>query len=127
MARGLLYPLISKKSKIRIAALEAMGSVLECGIWKHNAFVFEILTGFRDPNSIPIKAFYEPMHNVNYLASLITDSNANVREMFIQSVSDWLTRLADRWDHHARLTPYILSGLFDDNQDIRSAAMETID
>ena len=76
MARALLFPLISKKSRIKIAALEAMGSVLGCGIWKHNAFVFEILTGFRDPNSIPIKAFYEPMHNINYLATLIIDPKA---------------------------------------------------
>ena len=58
MTRALLYPLISKNSKIKIAALEAISSVLECGVWKKNAFVFEILTGFRDPNSVPIKAFY---------------------------------------------------------------------
>ena len=73
LARALLYPLISKKSKIRIAALDALSSVLLCGVWKHNAFVFEILTGFRDPNSIPIKAFYEPLHNINYFATLIID------------------------------------------------------
>ena len=66
--------MISKKSKVKIVAIEAIGSVLKCGIWKHNAFVFEILTGFRDPNSVPIKAFYEPIHNINYLATLIIDS-----------------------------------------------------
>jgi len=58
MGRAVLFPLISKKSTIRIAALDALNSVLLCGIWKHNAFVFEFLTGFRDPNSVPIKAFY---------------------------------------------------------------------
>jgi hypothetical protein len=54
MARGILLPLISKKSQIRIAALEALGQILYCGIWKHNAFIFEILVGFRDPNSVAI-------------------------------------------------------------------------
>ena len=73
LARSLLFPLISKKSRVKIAALEALGSVLECGIWKHNAVVLEILTGFRDPNSVPIKAFYEPMTNINYLATFIID------------------------------------------------------
>ena len=73
LARALLFPLISKKSRVRVAALEALGSVLECGIWKHNATVLEILTGFRDPNSVPIKAFYEPIHNINYLATFIID------------------------------------------------------
>ena len=73
LARALLLPLISKKSKVRIAALDALGAVLYCGVWKYNAFVFENLVGFRDPNSVPIKDFYEPSHNINYLATLITD------------------------------------------------------
>jgi hypothetical protein len=47
--------------------------------------------------------------------------------MFIGSVGDWLTRLADRWDHHARLVPYILSGLFDSSSDIQESALETIE
>jgi len=58
---------------VRIAALEALGQVLYCGVWKYNAIIFEILIGFRDPNSVPIKDFYEPSHNINYFATLITD------------------------------------------------------
>ncbi len=73
LARGILLPLISKKSHVRIAAMEALGAILYCGIWKYNAFVFEILIGFRDPNSVPIKAFYEPMNNINYFATLSED------------------------------------------------------
>lgn len=69
MGRALLHPLVSKKSPIRIAALESLSSVLLCGVWKNNAFVFEVLTGFKDPNSVPIKAFYEPMHHINYLVN----------------------------------------------------------
>lgn len=73
LGRAILLPLISKKSKVRIAALEALTSILHCGIWKYNAFVFENLIGFRDPNSVPIKAFYEPLHNINYFATLTED------------------------------------------------------
>ena len=57
MARAILLPLVNPKSKIRIAALTAMTSVLYCGIWKHNAFIMEILIGFRDPNSVLLKEF----------------------------------------------------------------------
>lgn len=76
------------------------------------------MTGFRDPNSVPVKAFYEAWNLVNYLATLITDPKTSVREMFIRCVGDWLTILPDRWDHHARLVPYLLSGLFDESEDI---------
>lgn len=54
----MLLPLISKKSKIRITGLEALTAIFWCGLWKYNAFVFENLIGFRDPNSVPIKDFY---------------------------------------------------------------------
>jgi hypothetical protein len=42
--------------------------------------------------------------------------------MFISCVGDWLTRLEDRWDHHSRLMPYIVSGLFDECDDIKEIA-----
>ena len=73
LARGLLLPLVSKKSKIRIAALDALTAVLYCGVWKYNAFIMEILVGFKDPNYVPIKAFYEYTSNINYFATLIND------------------------------------------------------
>ena len=127
MARGLLLPIISKKSKIRMAALDALTSVMKCGIWKYNAFVFEILIGFRDPNSVPIKDFYEPSHNINYLASFITDPNTAVREHFIRTCGEWAIKLADRYDHHARVVPYLLSGLFDEFEPIRDLSFEIIE
>lgn len=65
ICKALLLPIISKKSKIRIAALEALNAALECGLWKFNAFVFEDLIGFRDPNSVPIKDFYNVSNIVN--------------------------------------------------------------
>ncbi|EGR31275.1 protein kinase domain protein [Ichthyophthirius multifiliis] len=127
LARGLLLPLISKKSKVRIAALEALGSVLQCGIWKYNANVFEILVGFRDPNTVAIKDFYESAHNINYLATFITDPKVQVRDMFLRCVGDWVSRLADRYDHMPRLIPYLTSGLFDEYEEIRATCFEVLE
>ena len=31
----------------------------------------------------------------------------------MEHLAYWTTVLEDRYDHHTRLTPYILSGLFD--------------
>lgn len=35
--------------------------------------------------------------------------------------------LVDRYDHHPRLVPYILSGLFDEHPDIRKLALEILE
>lgn len=97
LARSLLLPLVSKKSKVKIAAIEALGQVLQCGVYKYNANIMEILIGFRDPNSVPIKDFYEASNKINYFAFLINDPKTNVREMFIRSIGDWIINLEDRF------------------------------
>lgn len=97
LARSLLLPLVSKKSKVKIAAIEALGQVFQCGVYKYNANIMEILIGFRDPNSVPIRDFYEASNKINYFAFLITDPKANVREMFIRSLGDWVVNLEDRY------------------------------
>ena len=105
MGRALLSALVNHKSKVRIAALSALTSVLYCGIWKHNAFIMEILIGFRDPNTVAIKDFFEYSTKLNYLAILINDNNPNVREAFLKAIGDWVSKLADKYDHHTRLVP----------------------
>lgn len=120
MGRALLLPLVSKKSKIRCAALHALTAVLWCGMWKFNAFIFENLIGFRDPNTVPIKDFYEPSSNINYLATFVNDSNVKVRLEFIREIKIWCCVLDDKYDHHGRLVPYILSSLFDKDESVRN-------
>ena len=99
LARSLLLPLVAKKSKVKIAAIEAIGQVLQCGVYKYNANIMEIMIGFRDPNSVPIKDFYEASNKINYFAFLINDPKASVREMFIRSIGDWIINLEDRFIH----------------------------
>ncbi len=70
----------------------------------------EVLVGFRDPNVVPINAFFEYTTNINYFAILIKDSKITVREFFIRCLGDWLISLPDRYDHEPRLAPYLISG-----------------
>lgn len=119
LSRALLLPLTSKKSSIKMAAIQALQDLLYCGSWKYTVEVFDVLVGFKDPNYVAIKEFYEPSHNFNYFATLITSGNASVREAFIQFIGDLLTSLPDKVDVESRLLPYFLSGLFDDFSEIR--------
>jgi hypothetical protein len=127
IARAILLPLVSKKSKVRIAALEAMGQVLYCGCFKYNANIMEVLIGFRDPNVVPIRDFFEYSTRINYLAILIKDTKTAVREALIRYLGDWLIMLPDRYDHETRLVPYLLSGLFDPDEEIRKSVVEIIE
>lgn len=124
LGRALLLPLCAKKSPVKIAALEALREVLYCGTWKYSVMVMEMLTGYRDPNSVAIKEFYEPSHNYNYLALFVSHESITVREAFLRVVGDWMTTLPDRYDHESRLIPYLLSGLFDRMEEIRESCLE---
>lgn len=119
LARSILLPLTSKKSSIKMAAIQSLQDLLYCGSWKYTVEVFDVLVGFKDPNYVAIKEFYEPSHNFNYFATLINCSNASVRESFIQFIGDLLTSLPDKVDVESRLLPYFLTGLFDDFAEIR--------
>jgi hypothetical protein len=64
---------------------------------------------------------------MNYFASLIKDNNVSVRVAFIKMLSGWMISLADRWDHHSRLLPYIMSALHDECPEINMLALDTIE
>ena len=59
----------------------------------------EALIGFRDPNVVPIKEFYEPSVKLNYLARLCGDANDTVRAHFYRVIGEWLLKLPDKQDH----------------------------
>lgn len=110
LARGILLPLVSKKSKVKIAAMHALGNIMYCGAWKYTVDVMEILVGYRDPNVVPLRDFFGDGQRINYLAILTKDPKPSVREVFIQLIGNWLISLPDRWDHHSRLVPYLITG-----------------
>lgn len=119
LTRSVLLPLSSKRSAVKIAAIQALQDLLYCGTWKYTVEIFDVLVGFKDPNYVAIKEFYEPLHNLNYFASLINSSNPSVREAFIQFIGDLFTSLPDKVDVECRLLPYLMSGLFDDFDEIK--------
>jgi hypothetical protein len=71
MGRSLFTAFVHKHAKVRIAGLRALFDVLMTGIWKNSVFVFEAMVGFRDPNIVPIKEFYDPSTKINYFAMFI--------------------------------------------------------
>ena len=73
----------------------------------------ELLVGFRDPNLIAIKDFFEPSTRINYFALLVQDRSTLVRKYFYQTLGNILIALPDKRDLEPRLFPYILSGLYD--------------
>ena len=118
LSRGILYALSHKQAKLRIAALEALDKLMYCSPYKKNVEIMEQLIGFRDPNVVPIKDFYEPTTKFNYLAFLSADTNQSVLIKFYDVIFDWLLNTEDRVDHESRLIPYVLTGLFNKNENV---------
>lgn len=127
IVRSLYSALVHKQWKVRSAAVEALGKAMYVGVYKYNSSILEELIGFRDPNLVPIKDFYEPSTKLNYFAMLVNDRSTQVREMFYTVLQEWLCRLPDRYDLESRLIPYLLSGLFDPFPEIQNACFEAVE
>ena len=124
LSRGVLYALSHKQAKLRIAALDALDKLMYCSPNKKNVEIMEQLIGFRDPNIVPIKDFYEVSTKFNYLAFLSSDSNQGVLLKLYEVIFDWLLNTEDRVDHESRLIPYVLTGLFNKNENVAKYVLE---
>ena len=113
MGRALFTAFVHKHAKVRIAGLNSLFDVCVCGKWKFSVDIMSHMIGFRDPNVVPIKEFYEPSTKMNYFALFVTDRSTQVRECFYKTMGDMLMRLPDKIDHEGRLFPYLISGLYD--------------
>ena len=127
MGRALFTAFVHKHAKVRMAGLRALFDVLCTGIWKNSVFVFEAMIGFRDPNMVAIKEFYDPSTKVNYFAMFVVDRSVATRKCFYQTIAKCLIDLPDKIDHEGRLFPYLISGLFDENTDICNMCYELIE
>lgn len=127
MGRSLFTSFVHKHAKVRCAGLRALFDVLITGQWKNSVYVFEHMIGFRDPNIVPIKEFYEPTTKVNYFAMFIADRSVQTRIFFYKTMGKLLMDLPDRVDHEGRVFPYIISALYDPNDDIRKLGFEIIE
>ncbi len=97
LGRSLLTALVHKHSKVRLAGIAALRQLMYVGVYKYSANIIEALIGFRDPNTVPIKDFYEPSTKVNYLAALVKDENPMVREAFYKTLVQWMIDLPDKY------------------------------
>lgn len=118
MGRALFTAMVHKHAKVRCAGLNALFDVMCCGQWKTSVEILHHMVGFRDPNIVPIKDFYEPTHKINYMALFVSDRSSVTRKCFYKTIGDLLVRLPDKVDHEGRLFPYLLSGLFDSNEEV---------
>ena len=110
-----------------MAGLRALYNVLCTGQWKTSYQIFEMLTAFRDPNQVSVSEFYEPKGKINYLATFIGDRSVAVRVCFYKTLGRILLELPDRVDHEGRVFPFMMSGLYDKNDDIRKLVFELIE
>ena len=85
------------------------------------------MVGFRDPNIVAIKDFYEYTTKVNYMAMFVVDRSIAVRECFYKTMAKCLMYLPDKIDHEGRIFPFLLSGLFDPIDHIRKLVFELIE
>jgi hypothetical protein len=127
MGRALFTSFVHKNSKVRIAGLNALWDVMACGIWKTSVEVLHHMVGFKDPNLVAIKDFYDPGTRVNYLAMFVADRSVAVRNTFYKTLGDMLKRLPDKIDHEGRLFPYMISGLFDNSEIVQTTCFEIIE
>ncbi len=99
MGRALFTAFVHKHAKVRCAGLRSLFDVMVCGKWKHSHSILAHMVGFRDPNIVPIKDFYDPSTKLNYFASFVADRSIAVRECFYRTIGDLLARLPDAEDH----------------------------
>ena len=127
MGRSLFTAFVHRHSVVRIAGLRALFDVMCAGAWKTSYSVLEHMVGFRDPNIVPIAEFYEPQTKVNYFAMLVQDRSVSVRKCFYQTMAKLLLDLPDRIDMEGRIFPYLISGLYDENDGVRKNVFELIE
>lgn len=127
MGRALFTSFVHRHAKVRMAGLRALFDVLVTGAWKTSYGVLEHMVGFRDPNIVPIKEFYDPTTKVNYFAMFIVDRSVVTRKCFFKTMAKLLMDLPDRVDMEGRIFPYLIAGLYDQNDDIKKLTFELIE
>jgi len=112
-----------RRARVRAAAVDAVCRVAHCG--GHDAILD--LVGFRHPNVVPTKAFFESDQRINFFGKLSSDPSAKVRERFAAALEDWMQSLPERREHESRLVPFALAALADSSPDVSYRAFAALD
>ncbi|KAG2499196.1 hypothetical protein HYH03_002777 [Edaphochlamys debaryana] len=119
-----LLPLTTaKRHRVRVAALQALRPTMHQGA---HEMILEMVA-WRDPNVIPVRAFYGDDLKVNFCGKLAADPHPAVRREFLAVLADWMTGLRERMDHEPRLLPFVLSALNDESPDIQADAVALLE
>ncbi|XP_072549719.1 dynein axonemal assembly factor 5-like [Salminus brasiliensis] len=99
LVKPLMQTLSHQHSRVRVAATEATGAVIQYGTGKN---VDDVLS---------------------HLAQRLFDDSPQVRKAVTAVVGDWLLHLQDRYSYFHKLIPLLLSSFSDDIPEIRNQAV----
>jgi hypothetical protein len=96
---ALIPSLVARHSRVRVAAVDALRPLM----YARGAEMIRELTGFREANVVPIKAFYAQGgdQRINYFGKLTTDESPLVRAAFYGMLAAWWIDLPERLDYGA--------------------------
>ncbi|KAI4878326.1 hypothetical protein NFI96_024324, partial [Prochilodus magdalenae] len=100
LVKPLMQTLSHQHSRVRVAATEATGAVIQFGTGKN---VDDVLS---------------------HLAQRLFDDSPQVRKAVTLVIGGWLLHLQDRYSYFHKLIPLLLSSLSDDIPEIRDVAVE---
>mmetsp|Transcript_8008 Transcript_8008/g.15970 ORF Transcript_8008/g.15970 Transcript_8008/m.15970 type:complete len:1121 (-) Transcript_8008:54-3416(-) len=133
LARAAITNLRHRNAKVRVASLglfeAAVGVPNRAKVRGAGTDAIADVVGFREENVLPIAAFYSASAGVqvNALAEVCQDGNGTVRARACAALCFFITCLPDRYDHHTRLLPYVLSFFGDDRASTREMAVQAIE
>ncbi|WBY59425.1 hypothetical protein Py17XNL_001205245 [Plasmodium yoelii yoelii] len=115
ISTSLLKCLCNKNSKIKIKCMHTLVKIIKNNNNNtQNYKIIEMLIGYKDPNIVPIKCFYDNNYvNINYLCLLYNDKSIKVKYHFYSFIFIILYEFIDYNDFSTFLLPYLFSACFD--------------
>ncbi|CAD2099076.1 conserved Plasmodium protein, unknown function [Plasmodium vinckei lentum] len=115
ISTSLLKCLCNKNSKIKIKCMHTLVKIIKNNNNNtQNYKIIEMLIGYKDPNIVPIKCFYDNNYvNINYLCLLYNDKSIKVKYNFYSFIFIILYEFIDSNDFTTFLLPYLFSACFD--------------
>ncbi|KJP87529.1 hypothetical protein AK88_02833 [Plasmodium fragile] len=110
----LLKCLCNKYSKVKIKCMNTLLKLILHNSNSKNYKIIEMLIGYKDPNVVPIKSFYDQAYvNINYLCNLYNDKSTRVKFQFYSFLFIILYEFNESNEFDTFLLPYLFSACFE--------------